>query len=110
MRFVRNKYIGLIIILSAVAAAGFVRAQNDPITAHLKAASSDRGSTYKDAVIAHHFHRNHFKRQRSNLDGWLPVHLDTMQLFVTGEYAVASVQDQHFPDPVTPALRGPPAA
>jgi hypothetical protein len=105
-----NKYIFLILIGILVFAAGFRRVQQITVTAHAKAVSSAHGPKYKDAVIAHRFHQNHFKRHRFNLDGWLPVQQDTMLPIVTGAYVVASVQDQHFPTPVRPSLRGPPAA
>lgn len=110
MKNSRNKYISLIIILLAFTAAGFVRAHKELAIAHAKEARSAHSPKYKDAVIAHRLHQNHFKRHRFNLDGLLPVQQDTVSFIVTGAYAVAPVQDQHFPTPPTPSLRGPPTA
>lgn len=106
----RRNNIFLILIGILVIATGFTRAQQITAMTHAKAVSSAHIPKYKDAVIAHRFHQNHFKRHRYNLDGWLPVQQDTMQPVVIGAYVVVSVQNQHFPVLVTPSLRGPPTA
>lgn len=110
MNMGRNKYLGLILIGLAIFAAGFTRVQQFTVAAQPKGVHSAHHSKYKDAVIAHRLHQNHFKRHRFNLDGWLPVQQDTVIPIVTGTYAVAPVQDQHFPTPATLSLRGPPTA
>jgi len=110
MNLGRNKYIGLILIGLVVVITGFTRARQIAASTNAKAVQSAHTPKYKDAVIAHRLHQNHFKRHRFNLDGWLPVQQDTMIPIVTGTYAVAPVPDQHFPTPVTPSLRGPPTA
>ena len=109
MKLGRNKYIFLILTGILVFAVGFTRVQPIAVTTHEKVVSSDHTPKYKDAVIAHRLHQNHFKRHRFNLDGWLPVQQDTMLPIVTGTCAVACFQTQHFPIPTTPSLRGPPA-
>ncbi|HVU98457.1 MAG TPA: hypothetical protein VHE34_24705 [Puia sp.] len=108
MSIARNRYLSLIIILLSISAAGFVRAHTHRDISHVKTAHF--AHKYKDAVIAHRFHQNHFKRHRSNLDGCLPVQQETMIPIVTGSYAVAPVLHQHIPTPATPSLRGPPMA
>jgi len=105
-----NKYIALIIVLLAVAAAGFIRSQDDARASRWRAVHSAHTQKYKDAVLVARLHQNHFKRHRFHLDGWLPVQQDTMISIVTGTSAVAFAQDQPFITPATALLRGPPAA
>jgi len=105
-----RKYILSILIGMAIFAAGFTRVQLFTGTAQPKGAHFAHSQKYKDAVIAHRLHQNHFKRHRFNLDGCLPVQQDPVVPAVTGTYAVAPVQDQHVPTPATPSLRGPPGA
>ena len=110
MNLGRIKYLGLILFGMAIFAAGFTRVQQYTVTAQPKKVHSAHHSTYKDAVLAHRLHQNHFKRHRFNSDGWLPVQQDTVIPIVTGTHAVTPVQDQHFPLPATTSLRGPPTA
>ncbi|HEY4108527.1 hypothetical protein [Puia sp.] len=110
MKKVRNKYIGLIIILLAVTAAGFFRAHNGTATPPPKLVRSTPVPKFRDAVIAARYHQNHFKRHRFHFNGLLPVTQDTMIPIVTGAYPVAQVQVQSFSTPSTARLRGPPAA
>lgn|GEM_PF-2736180 len=110
MASMRNRYKYPIILL-AIFTAGFLRAQDKlslpPANGFHSASHTPK---YKDAVIAHRLHQNHFKRHRFTLDGLLPVKQDTMIPIVTGTYPVAAVPDHYFPTPVTPSLRGPPTA
>ena len=113
-----NKYIRLVLIGLTILIAAFnpaeeyavnACAQKPAVTIPDGSVSSAQDPNYKDAVITHHLHQNHFKRHRFNFDGCLPVQQDTVVSIVTGTYAVALFHQQHAPTPPTPSLRGPPA-
>lgn len=115
----RNKYIRLILIGLVVLIAAFNSGEEYGVDPHVQKPAvttpggsfgSDQDSIFRDAVLAHHLHQNHFKRHRFNFDGCLPVQQDTVVSIVTSTYAVAPFEPQHSPTPPTPSLRGPPSA
>jgi hypothetical protein len=113
MKFMRNKYIGLVFILLAVVAAGSVRTYENfrisrEAVVYSARESNNNSRKFKEAITIARLHQSHFKRHRFQLDGWLPVTQDTMLPIVTGISTVARVQDLSFSTPLTDRLRGPP--